>query len=193
MQMKGWKNSAQAWDLSGKCALVLVPHQDDEINLAGSTILALKSRGCRVITAFLTLSDTGNNAHRRLKEALDSLACLGCPEKDVVFLGYGDSYNDGNHSRHLALQQDKDAVVPTWRGRTETDGLPGHPEWCFVRTGAHKTFTRRHVVEDIADLILTTRPDFIFGTGWDSHADHRALSLYLDEAMAQVLAGENND
>lgn len=49
------------------------------------------------------------------------------------------------------------------------------------------------MVEDIADLILTIRPDFVFGTGWDSHADHRALSLYLDEAMAQVLAGENND
>ena len=193
MQKEGWNNSAQTQDLTGKCALVLVPHQDDEINLAGSTILALRGRGCRVVTAFLTLSDTGCNAHRRLREALASLRCLGVGGEDVVFLGYGDSFNDGHHSLHLALQTDPDAVVPTWRGRTETDGLPEHPEWCFARTGAHKRFTRRNVVGDIADLLLTLRPDFVFGTGWDSHADHRALSLYLDEAMAQVLAGENNE
>lgn len=49
MQKEGWNNSAQTQDLTGKCALVLVPHQDDEINLAGSTILALRGRGCRVV------------------------------------------------------------------------------------------------------------------------------------------------
>lgn len=70
--------------------LVIVPHEDDEINLAGSSIIAARKENLRVICVFLTNGDWEYPAFVRINEAIDSLKIMGVSEDDIIFLGYPD-------------------------------------------------------------------------------------------------------
>ncbi len=69
--------------------LVLAPHPDDEINLAGGVMEEYLAAGSRVILAFANNGDVFFPAEVRFREALSAAASLGIPAGDVLFLGYG--------------------------------------------------------------------------------------------------------
>ena len=47
--------------LQGKTALILVPHEDDELFLAGTVMVELKKLKCNVLAAFSTNGDNGQS------------------------------------------------------------------------------------------------------------------------------------
>lgn len=65
--------------------LILIPHEDDEINLAGSVIYQARKSGIRVICVFLTNGDWKYPGLVRIKEAIKALAILGVKEEDILF------------------------------------------------------------------------------------------------------------
>ena len=103
-----WKN---------KAAMVLVPHQDDEINLAGATICNLTGHGIRVYVVFCTTCDRLEPAELRAAEGIRSCRALGVPVQDIIFLGY---CNDPQSSpiRHL-YNTAGDTVITSSRNMTD--------------------------------------------------------------------------
>lgn len=131
--------SEQNWH--DKTVMVLVPHQDDEINLAGATIKNLTNNNIHVIVVFATTSDYHDSGIDRLHEALASAKILGVPEQDIVFLGYC-NMPMVTKTQHF-YNADDNLVITSDQNLTETYALPEKPEFCFTTTGKHKLYTKK--------------------------------------------------
>ena len=81
------RNSFYEQNLKGLKVLVLAPHQDDEINIAGNTIANLVNCGADVKVCFSTNGDYTLPASVRIREAVASLKKLGCNKQNIYFLG----------------------------------------------------------------------------------------------------------
>lgn len=166
----------------GKTVLVVAPHEDDELNIAGGLVEEFLRYGSRVRLAFATNGDFDSSGLQRLREALDAAAKMGVAEEDVIFLGYGDGRNpQGQHLYDMPM----DEPLVSAAGRGETYGLPEHPAY---KDG--DLYTRRHFCEDLRALILETRPDLILCTCYEDHADHAAVCLFTEEVLGGILRTE---
>ncbi len=165
-----------------KTVLVVAPHEDDELNVAGGLVEEFLRCGSRVRLAFATNGDYDTTGERRLREALAAASEMGVREEDVIFLGYGDGKNaQGQHLYTMPM----DEPFISAAGYGETYGLPEHPAY-----NEGNLYTRRHFCEDLRDLILETRPDLILCTGYETHADHSAVCLFTEEVLAGILRTE---
>ena len=77
-------------------ALILVPHPDDEINVAGSTIIRLSRSGAEVFVAYSTNGDFDRTEEIRAEEALASLKILGVNEPTKSPAGHVETYAPQN-------------------------------------------------------------------------------------------------
>ena len=72
--------------------LVLVPHQDDELNIAGQILPTFLNAGYECKICFSTNGDGfKSNGTVRLKEAMEVADNLGVGRDNLVFLGFDDS------------------------------------------------------------------------------------------------------
>lgn len=159
--------------------LVIAPHQDDDLNIAGGVMEEYLQYGSQVRVLFSTNGDYIGLGERRLREALNVCADLGLEESDVIFLGYGNEWSDG--SIHI-YDQEPDSVTPSHLGRTETYGLADHPAYHNGRS-----YTRRNLCEDLKSAILDYMPDVILCVDRDAHPDHAATSLLFEEVLGEIL------
>ena len=167
---------------TGQRVLVVAPHEDDEINIAGGVIEEYLRYGSRVTLLFMTNGDYmgPNRGEVRMREALRVAARLGVPEEQVIFLGYGDGWMyDGEKSIYNAPE---DEVVMSQGLHTEVYGLPEHPAF-----HEGNSYTRRHLMEDLSAALQSLRPDVIFCSDYENHVDHISTSLFLEEALGQIL------
>lgn len=171
----------------GQKVLVIVPHEDDEINVAGSVMYSYVQKGADVYCAFTTNGDYSFWARTRMHEAWRSLQMLGV--QHVVFLGYGDT---SNHypGGHWFYSPEKAVTAPS--GHRETYGCDDFPDYAFAKRGIHRPYCRESVKTDLKDLIEDIRADIIFAVDGDVHADHRAASLLFEEALGELLCRPGN-
>ncbi|MBQ3803617.1 MAG: PIG-L family deacetylase [Oscillospiraceae bacterium] len=167
---------------AGKNVLLLVPHQDDDLNVLCGTLDEYLRYGSELTVAFMTNGDRFGLGEVRIREALDLYEYLGVPEDHVVFLGYGDTLHTPEYHIYNAPA---DEVIPSQVRKTETYGIDGHPPF---RVG--HTYTRENLYTDIRDVILSVRPDVIFCVDFDTHEDHRACSMLFEQAMGEILRTE---
>ncbi len=164
-------------------ALIIAPHPDDEINLAGSVFAELTRRD---IETFVLYTTNGNAERKignaRLYQAIEALKLAGVDEKHIVFLGYANDWQ----SRHIYNAQ-PDEVCVSSIGTTATDSVPDHPEYCMQKTGSHHAFTRANFKADLAGAMREIRADVIICVDFDKHADHRAASLMTEEILGEWL------
>ena len=164
--------------------LVLAPHPDDELLIAGALIYTLKKKQYDITVAYFTNGDSSSGQGIiRIQEAIDALNVLGVREKNIQFLGYGNGWKNGKHLYNLS---DGEEAV-SYADKRETYSIEGHPEYCMLKYGKHHRYTRQNAKADIRELLLDIRADIIICVDFDSHADHRALSLLFEEAMADIL------
>ena len=163
-------------------ALILVPHQDDEINIAGQVIPSMVEAGVECHVCFSTNGDfRGEDGPVRAREALSVARYLGIPRDNVIFLGYP-NYNEKQH-----LYDYPDAVLRSF-GHCETYTYVDELQcWSIRQTGKARPLTRASLRADVVDVLDSLLPDIVFCIDFDSHPDHRALSLLFDEAMEDVL------
>ncbi|MBQ7453448.1 MAG: PIG-L family deacetylase, partial [Selenomonadaceae bacterium] len=168
----------------GTRVLVLAPHPDDEINVAGNMILTLAAAKAEIFVAYSTNGDFEQSADVRAREAVDALKILGVPREKIIFLGYGDTFN-GKGNPHIFS-----ATTPTTSpaGHSETYAAENFVDYAKKTFGRHSPYTRKNFKRDLKNLLLELRANIIFCVDFDSHADHRALSILFEEVMGEILS-----
>ena len=174
-----------------KSVLVLVPHQDDELNLAGATICNLLDHKIKVRVLFCTNSDRFEPGALRLREGIASCHALGLPDEDIIFLGYCNTLRLRPDLNFYNGDSD-DLLVTSMHGLTETYGLPEKPEFCYAQHHVHHQYTKRNFRNDLKEVILTYQPAVILAVDFDRHPDHRSLSFLFEEALSEILHTPTN-
>ena len=169
---------------SGRKVMVIVPHQDDDLNLLGGVLEEYVSYGSEVYVVFTTNGDFTKIAHTRYREAEAVLGEIGIPSDHVIFLGYGDQWKYGYPHLYNAKPGE---VIPSVAGRTQTYGMEFHPAY---REG--RDYTVENFREDLKSVILEYKPDVIFCSDYDPHIDHKAWSLMFDKVMGDILKGKTD-
>lgn len=111
----------------------------------------------------------------------------GIPEDHLFFLGYADGWNvavnptSGEKISHLYHAPDG-LCMTSHAGMKETYGHSKHP--CFR---AHQPYRKSAFLQDLKDLLLYVKADAILCVDYDSHPEHRALSLSFDRVMGEIL------
>ena len=168
----------------GTRVLILAPHPDDEINVAGNMILNLAAAKAEIFVAYSTNGDFENSADVRAKEAVDALKILGVPRDKIIFLGYGDTFN-GKGKPHI-FSAAKPTTSPA--GHVETYAPKDFIDYAKKTFGRHGSYTRDNFKRDLKSLLLELRANIIFCVDFDSHADHRALSILFEEVLGEILS-----
>lgn len=164
---------------SEKRVLAVVPHEDDDLNLLSGLTGQFTGAGSEMYVVFVSTGDAAGLGETRVYEAINALSLDGVPEENVIFLGYGDSIpDDGIHIYNAA----PDAVIPSLSGRTETHAAPLHEAY---REGT--PYTRKNLLGDLRGVIEEIRADVIFCVDYDENIDHRAVSMFFDEALGEIL------
>lgn len=181
------KNSFLDVSAKGQKVLVIVPHEDDEINVAGSVMYSYVQKGADVYCVFTTNGDYSFWARTRMHEAWRSLQTLGV--QHVIFLGYGDT---SNHypGGHWFYSPEEAVTAPS--GHNETYGCNDFPDYAFAKRGIHRPYCRQSIKTDLKDLMDDIRADIIFAVDADVHIDHRATSILFEEALGELLCRPGN-
>jgi len=164
----------------GTRVLILAPHADDEINIAGNMILTLAAAKAEIFVAYSTNGDFEQSADTRAKEAVEALKILGVPRERIIFLGYGDGHK----------LSDKPTQSPA--SHVETYAAQGFVDYAKKTFGHHSHYTRQNFKRDLKSLLLELRANIIFCVDFDSHTDHRTLSILFEETLGEILS-ERND
>lgn len=162
-----------------KKVMLIVPHQDDDINVLGGVMEEYVRYGSTLYPVFVTNGDWGGLAEDRFREVLDVFREIGVPEENIVFLGYGDDWDENGPHLYNAPEN---AVLRSHHGKTETYGTQAHGVW---REG--RAYTAENLMEDMQDVILTFRPDEIYCSDYDRHIDHKATTLFFEKVMGNIL------
>ncbi len=160
----------------GTRVLVLAPHPDDEINIAGNMILTLAAAKAEIFVAYSTNGDFEQAAETRAREAVDALKILGVPREKIIFLGYGDGHKLS------------DTPTPSPAGHVETYAAENFVDYSKKIFGRHSSYTRKNFKRDLKTLLLELRANIIFCVDFDSHPDHRTLSILFEEVLGEILS-----
>lgn len=160
----------------GTRVLILAPHADDEINIAGNMILTLAAAKAEIFVAYSTNGDFEQSADTRACEAVDALKILGVPRERIIFLGYGDGHK----------LSDKLTTSPA--GHNKTYAAQGFVDYAKKTFGRHSPYTRQNLKRDLKNLLLELRANIIFCVDFDSHPDHRTLSILFEETLGEILS-----
>lgn len=162
--------------------MLIVPHEDDEINVLGGVMEEYVKYGSEVYPVFVTNGDYDGLAEIRFQEALAVAEYIGIPDENVIFLGYGDQWAENGPHIYNA---EPGTVVTSWVGKTETYGTSSHGVFSEGRA-----YTIDNLMEDMKAVIMKYGPDVIFCSDYDSHIDHKATTLIFEKVMGEILKAE---
>ncbi len=171
---------------TGQRALLIVPHQDDELFVGGGLWRALQKGGAyELYVVFTTNGDFYPwEAPVRLRESLDVLTRMyDMPADHVFFLGYGDGWKGG---RHLYDRVDGSAAESA-AGRRETYGIPERGDYRYEKSGRHSMYCRADFKRDLRDVMADVAPSLIVAVDYDKHPDHKAASLMAEECIGELM------
>lgn len=160
----------------GTRILILAPHPDDEINIAGNMIRTLAAAKAEIFVAYSTNGDFEVSAEVRAQEAVDALKILGVPREKIIFLGYGDGHKLS------------DTPTQSPAGHVETYAAEDFVDYAKKTFGRHSPYTRQNFKRDLKSLLLELRANIIFCVDFDSHPDHRTLSILFEEVIGEILS-----
>lgn len=163
----------------GRRVMLIVPHQDDDLNILGGVLEEYARYGSEIYPVFVTNGDYYGLAETRYVEAVQVFQAMGVPEDHVIFLGYGDSWKDGGPHLYNA---EPGVVMESFIGNRETYGTQTHPAY---REG--RAYTIGNLMEDLEAVILEYRPDILFCSDYDHHIDHKSTTLLFEKVMGNIL------
>ena len=168
-----------------KNVMMIVPHQDDDINLMGGLIEQYTQGNSEVTVVFTTNGDMFGSTDIRANEVVSVLTALGVKKENIYYLGFGDQWqpqaHDGQEIAHMYNSVDPDAVWTSTFGATATYGTPSIP--CYREL----PYTRNSFLHSLEEIIQEIKPDTLFVTDFDRHIDHKAADLLFEEALCKIL------
>lgn len=170
-----------------KTLLLIVPHEDDELNMIGSVLDDFVKSHIVVDVLFVTNGDYSPDCtEQRFREAKKVAEKAGF--RNLYFLGYPDNLSEKSESLsgHICYSH-ADAPFVTASGRNCTYCPAHETEYCYQKYGIHHPYTIDNVKADMKDCILSVRADMILCTDFDIHPDHRMTSLLFDDIIIEVV------
>lgn len=164
---------------SDKKVMVVVPHEDDDLNLTSGIIENYVKCGSEIYPVFVTNGDYFGLGEERIEEAIKCWKYIGVPESNVSFLGYGDGWNEKDVHIYNA---EADKPLISHIGNRETYGISTHLSY-----HEGNVYTNRNYRNDLKNLLLFIKPDTIFVSDYDAHSDHIAVSLVFEQVMGEIL------
>ena len=161
--------------------MIIVPHPDDEINIAGALIYELRLMKKQVKIVFVTNGDKfWHEGKTRLKESIKVLKVLGIEKDDIIFLGYPDGlvgaiYNFTDNKISMTL-----------KNRKVTYGVNNN-DFLYKKHSYNNNFFRENIENDIYQVIIDYLPEVLIVNDYDNHPDHKAVSLIFDGVMGNLL------
>ena len=177
----GVDNSFYDSQFKNKKVMVIVPHEDDDLLISGQVLPPMYKNGADVRVVFATNGDKRVSAYTRQSEACNALEKLGIPREKVIFLGYPDGTQLYVGKKAYSFSSGWDY---TYAGK-------GFKDYHFDRFGTHAQYTAENMVDDIESVILEYRPDYILAIDFDTHTDHRGVSISFEKAMERILKKES--
>ncbi|MEW6430947.1 MAG: PIG-L family deacetylase [Myxococcota bacterium] len=175
--------------------VVIAPHPDDEVLMAGGVLEQAVKAGRRAAVIVLTNGDLGcfddRDGALRQAETVSALAALGLDEDAVHFLGYPDGHlaRLGATPLREVDWRAPDGTCATRRTTLATRGA-GHLDEHTRRTGRPAPFTAPALTGDLAALLERLAPrDVYLPHGLDEHPDHAATYLFFRRALARLVRG----
>lgn len=164
-------------------ALVFCPHPDDEITLVASFFHSLQTDCKEVFVCYYTNGDYREfEFPQRIMESINSLEILGVKRDHVVFLGYPEHRGKNAHFYNSSKYDDNRESI--------TRGAEEFPEYRYLKSKKHSKCLNEDILTDLHDVIIDIKPDLIIYNDFDSHCEHRALSLLVDQAIGKILASD---
>lgn len=167
--------------------LVIVPHEDDELNIAGGFLPLLVENNIVVKVLFMINGDFKVEAATRYHEARAAMNAVGIPKENVFFLGYPDVTDE---SAECSLYRTKEAIN-SYLGNTSY-GVVGIPEYRMQRDGSHSPCSYEGMLKDLEDFLLDMRADIILAIDFDHHHDHRLCTLAFEQTIEKILLTAGN-
>ena len=177
----GVDNSFYDSQFKNKKVMVIVPHEDDDLLISGQVLPSMYKNGADVRVVFATNGDKRVSAYTRQSEACNALEKLGIPREKVIFLGYPDG-------TQLYVGKKAYSFSSGW---DHTYAGKGFKDYHFDRFGTHAQYTAENMVDDIESVVLEYRPDYILAIDFDTHTDHRGVSISFEKAMERILKKES--
>ena len=171
-----------------KKILIIIPHQDDEIHLAGNLIASLKDTR-NIYVAYTTSGDYAYNASVRYKESIKSLWKLGkIKRENIFFLAYPDqSYEATNH-----IYTTKGNYISA-NGHSETySPSPKYKTFNYQLYNEEAKYNKENLEKNIQELILKIKPEIIICNDLDFHPDHIMTSILTEKALGKILKSEED-
>ncbi len=163
--------------------MILVPHEDDELNTASALIHHFVACGAQVSLVYATNGDWKYPAATRMREAVAVAEFLHIRKENIYFLGYGDSVSTPDRTHIFYHLND---AAQSASGHTETYGDGSFHDYSYRRNGSHHAYTAQNYLEDIISIIEDLRPQLIVCSDLDEHPDHKMLSLYFEKAIGII-------
>lgn len=155
----------------GKKVVIFVPHEDDEINIAGSLIYQLRTIAqCRIV--FFTNGDYFVSSSRRIKESKKALKTLGIKGSQIYYMGYPDvsdnvskctylidSHNASKYTRYNCIQDLKSIILserPDYIIANEMDKHINHKELSLLIDESINEIKSNKKYKDYNPLIFKT-------------------------------------
>ena len=168
--------------------LIIIPHQDDEIHLAGNIIASLKDTR-NIYVAYTTSGDYAYNASVRYKEATKSLWKLGkIKRENIFFLAYPDqSYEATNHiyttnGNYISANGHSETYSPS----------PKYKTFNYQLHNEEAKYNKENLEKNIQELILKIKPEIIICNDLDFHPDHIMTSILTEKALGKILKSEKD-
>ena len=177
----GVDNSFYDSQFKNKKVMVIVPHEDDDLLISGQVLPPMYKNGADVRVVFATNGDKRVSAYTRQSEACNALEKLGIPREKVIFLGYPDGTQLYVGKKAFSFSSGWDH---TYAGK-------GFKDYHFDRFGTHAKYTAENMVDDIESVVLEYRPVYILAIDFDTHTDHRGVSISFEKAMERILKKES--
>lgn len=177
----GVDNSFYDSQFKNKKVMVIVPHEDDDLLISGQVLPSMYKNGADVRVVFATNGDKRVSAYTCQSEACNALEKLGIPREKVIFLGYPDGTQLYVGKKAFSFSSGWDH---TYAGK-------GFKDYHFDRFGTHAKYTAENMVDDIESVVLEYRPDYILAIDFDTHTDHRGVSISFEKAMERILKKES--
>lgn len=171
--------------------MIIVPHEDDEILMAGGIIDQAVREKKRVSVVMATNGDyEGTDTITgcvRLPETIAGLGVLGLSQEHIIFMGYADTgmENEASFLYNLFYEKDENKIHEGHCSK-ETYALEDKKDFHTEFYGMPCSYTRKNFKEDLRKILSLHRPEIIFTTSEeDMHGDHSGLYLFVKEILEE--------